>query len=345
MVSCDNAEGMTLSHQSAHELRRYFHQYVCQTSDEPMGLVVERAEGARIYTVDGDSYLDFMAGIAVNNIGHTHPRVVQAIVEQARKYLHAMVYGEYVLKPQVELAMKLSKLLPDPLEVVYFTNSGTEANEGALKVAKKFTRRSKLIAFTGSFHGDTHGSLSVTGREVYRNPFQPLLPNVTFVPFNDIRALEAIDERTAAVITEPIQGEGGVRIPDDNFLPALRQRCDETGALLIFDEVQTALGRTGKLFAMEHWGVVPDIVTLAKALGGGMPLGAFVGRRDVMRALSHDPPLCHVTTFGGHPVCCAAALASLDVILDGCLWERSAKVGNRIMQHLRELAQSMPIIR
>ncbi|MCS7254112.1 MAG: aspartate aminotransferase family protein [Armatimonadota bacterium] len=319
------------------ELRRLFLRHVCQTSSEPLGLVVERASGSFVYTVDGEAYLDFMSGIAVNNIGHTHPKVVSAIVEQAQKYLHVMVYGEYVLEPQVTLAKRLSELLPEPLDVVYFTNSGTEANEGALKVAKKFTRRSKLIAFDGSFHGDTHGSLSVTGRSVYREPFEPLLTNVTFLPFNDVDALGEIDEQTAAVIVEPIQGEGGIRIPSERFMRELRSRCDQVGALLIFDEVQTGFGRTGRMFALEHWGIVPDIITLAKALGGGMPIGAFVGRADVMGTLSQEPPLSHVTTFGGHPVCCAAALASLDVIIGERLWERANTVGEYIIGRLRKL--------
>jgi predicted acetylornithine/succinylornithine family transaminase len=326
------------------ELRELFFKHVCQTSKEPIGLVVERSKGSFVYTSDGKAYLDFMSGIAVNNIGHTNDEVVKAIVEQANKFLHVMVYGEFVLEPQVKLAKRLSELLPDPLNVVYFTNSGTEANEGALKVAKKFTGRKKLIAFEGSFHGDTHGSLSVTGRDVYRKPFEPLLPNVVFLPFDDVSRLKEIDEETAAVITEPIQGEGGVRIPSERFMRTLRERCNEVGALLIFDEVQTGFGRTGKMFAMEHWGVVPDIVTLAKALGGGMPLGAFVGREEVMETLSKEPPLCHVTTFGGHPVCCAAGLASINVIVRMRLWERAREVGNYIIDRLRSLKRNSKCI-
>lgn len=326
------------------ELKELFFKHVCQTSSEPIGLVVERAKGSFIYAIDGEAYLDFMSGVAVNNIGHTHPKVVSAIIEQAQKYLHVMVYGEYVLEPQVELAKRLSELLPEPLNVVYFTNSGTEANEGALKAAKKFTRKRKLVAFEGSFHGDTHGSLSVTGRNVYREPFEPLLPNVVFLPFNDIDALSQIDEQTAAVIVEPIQGEGGIRIPSEKFMKELRRRCDDVGALLIFDEVQTGFGRTGKMFAMEHWDIVPDIVTLAKALGGGMPIGAFVGRRDVMETLSKEPPLSHVTTFGGHPICCAAALASIDVIVTERLWERASSTGEYILNRLRRLKVSSSLI-
>lgn len=332
--------GMT----GSEELRQLFLRHVCQTSDEPIGLVVERARGSFVYTVDGEAYLDFMSGIAVCNIGHTHPKVVSAVIEQAQKYLHVMVYGEYVLEPQVMLAKRLSELLPEPLNVVYFTNSGTEANEGAIKVAKKFTRRRKLIAFEGSFHGDTHGSLSVTGRSVYREPFEPLLPDVVFLPFNDVDALREIDEKTAAVIVEPIQGEGGIRIPSERFVKELRNRCTQVGALLIFDEVQTGFGRTGKMFAMEHWDIVPDIVTLAKALGGGMPIGAFVGSADVMKTLSSEPPLSHVTTFGGHPVCCAAALASIDVIVGERLWERASAVGEYVLGRLRRLKEQSELI-
>ncbi len=321
------------------DLSRAFRAHVCQTSPEPMGLVVERARGASVYTRDGRRFIDFLAGIGVNNVGHAHPAVVRAVQEQAGRYLHAMVYGEYVLEPQVRLAELLASVTPRGLEVVYFTNSGTEANEGALKVAKKWTGRRKLVAFDRSYHGDTHGSLSVTGRSVYRDPFLPLLPGVELLPFGETGALERIDESVAAVITEPIQGEGGVRVPPEVWLPALRRRCTETGALLIFDEVQTGLGRTGKLWAGEHWGVQPDLLVLAKALGGGMPLGAFIGTREVMACLSRDPALSHVTTFGGHPVCCAAGLASLRVILDEELAPRAEARGSEIRRRLRALGE------
>ncbi len=323
-----------------HELTDPFKRHVCQTSDEPLGLVIESAQSATLRAADGREFIDFLAGIGVNNVGHAHPAVVEAIREQAGKYLHAMVYGEYVLEPQVRLAELLSQALPDPLSVVYFTNSGTEANEGALKLAKKYTGRSRLVAFQNSYHGDTQGSLSVTGREVYRNPFLPLLPEVEFLPFGEVGALERIGERVAGVITEPIQGEGGVRVPPAEWLPALRRRCSEVGALLIFDEVQTGMGRTGRFIAGEHWDVVPDVLVLAKALGGGMPLGAFVGAPDLMRCLSHDPPLAHVTTFGGHPVCCAAGLASLRVILEEDLPARAAATGERIRAALRSFGEA-----
>jgi acetylornithine/succinyldiaminopimelate/putrescine aminotransferase len=298
---------------------------------------VVEARAATLTTRDGRRYIDLMAGIGVNNVGHAHPAVVEAIAAQAERYLHAMVYGEYVIEPQVRLAARLAELAPAPLSVVYFTNSGTEAVEGALKLAKKATGRRGLVAFTGSYHGDTHGSLSVTGRDVYRDPFRPLLPGVRFLPFNEPAALSAIDATTAAVIVEPVQGEGGVRVPSDGFLPALRERCRDAGALLIFDEVQTGMGRTGRLFAGERWHVVPDVLVLAKALGGGMPLGAFLGAPELMACLSVDPPLSHVTTFGGHPVCCAAGLASLEVILGEQLPQRAERLGEEIRAALRDM--------
>jgi acetylornithine/succinyldiaminopimelate/putrescine aminotransferase len=318
-------------------LRDDFFRFVCQTSPEPLGIEVERAHGCVVVDKSGKEYLDLLAGIGVASLGHTHPAVVQAVKNQAERYLHAMVYGEYIQVPQVRLARRLAEVVPAPLSVTYFTNSGTEAVEGALKTARKYTGRSRFISFTGSFHGDTFGSLSVGGNPLYRAPFEPLLPTVTFLPFNDLDALVHIDETVAAVIIEPIQGEGGVRIPDREFLPALRQRCNAVGALLIFDEVITGFGRTGKLFACEHWQVAPDILVLAKALGGGMPLGAFISTPEIMATLSTDPPLAHVTTFGGHPVCCAAGLASLAVILQEKLPQRAQVKGEEFLQKLQSL--------
>ena len=314
-----------------------FRHFVCQTSPEPMGIEVERAHGCLVVDKNGKEYLDFLSGIGVASIGHTHPAVVHAVKEQAERYLHAMVYGEYVQEPQVRLARRLAEVAPPPLSVTYFTNSGTEAIEGALKTARKYTGRVGLVSFFGSFHGDTFGSLSVGGNPLYREPFEPLLPGVTFLPFNAKAALERIDDRVAAVIIEPIQGEGGVRIPDDDFLPALRRRCNEVGALLIFDEVITGLGRTGRMFASEHWNVTPDVLVLAKALGGGMPLGAFVSTPEIMATLSADPPLAHVTTFGGHPVCCAAGLASLNFMLETNLPRRAREKGEELIRKLRSL--------
>jgi len=312
-----------------------FKRFLAQTSDAPLGLEIERAEGSFLFTVDGRRIIDFISGIAVSSLGHGHPAIVEAIRRQVDRHLHVMVYGEFVLAPQVELAAMLAELLPEKLQVTYFTNSGTEAVEGALKLAKKFTGRSRLVAFERSYHGDTHGSLSVTGRRVYREPFEPLLPGVTFLPFDDVDSLGAIDDSVAAVIAEPIQGEGGIRVPSDVWMRALRDRTVETGTLLIFDEIQTGMGRTGTLFAFEQSGVAPDVLCLAKAFGGGMPLGAFVSSPEIMAVLKHDPPLSHVTTFGGHPVSCAAGAAALNTIVRDRLFERASVIEERIRGRLR----------
>ena len=321
-------------------LRDDFLRYVSQTSPAPMGVEVARSSGCVVTDTSGREYLDLLSGIGVTGIGHTHPAVVRAVQSQADQYLHAMVYGEYIQQPQVDLARRLAELTPGELSVTYFTNSGTEAVEGALKTARKYTGRSGFVSFVGSFHGDTFGSVSVGGNPVYRDPFEPLLPTTTFLPFNDRAALHTIDETVAAVIIEPIQGEGGVRIPDDDYLPALRQRCSEVGALLIFDEVITGFGRTGRLFAGEHWQVTPDILVVAKALGGGMPLGAFISTPQIMETLSHDPALAHVTTFGGHPVCCAAGLAALDVLLQDGLVQRAQDKGAEFRRRLEPLVET-----
>jgi acetylornithine/N-succinyldiaminopimelate aminotransferase len=318
-------------------LRDDFFRFVCQTSPDPLGIEVERALGCVVVDKNGREYLDLLSGIGVAALGHTHPAVATAIRDQAEHYLHAMVYGEYIQEPQVRLARRLAEVTPAPLSVTYFTNSGTEAVEGALKTARKYTGRARFVSFVGSFHGDTFGSLSVGGNPLYRTPFEPLLPTVTFLPFDDRDALRTIDETVAAVIIEPIQGEGGVRIPDDEFLSRLRHRCCGSGALLIFDEVITGFGRTGRLFACEHWNVTPDILVLGKALGGGMPLGAFVSTPQIMATLSTDPPLAHVTTFGGHPVCCAAGLASLEVILQENLPAQAWTKGHELVGKLRTL--------
>ena len=319
------------------DLHALFLRHVCQTSSAPLGLVVTRAAGSTVWDASGRAYLDLLAGMGVANVGHTHPEVVAAVRAQAERYLHVLVYGELALEPQVRLAARLAGLLPDPLDVVYFCSTGAEAIEGALKTARKLTRRPRFVAFDGGFHGDTFGALSVGGNPLYRRPFEPLLPEVTHLPFGDAGALAAIDERTAAVIVEPIQAEAGVRIPPDGFLPALRRRCDETGALLVLDEVVTGLGRTGRLLGADHWGVVPDILVLAKALGGGLPLGAFVGSRRIMATLADDPPLAHVTTFGGHPLSCAAGLAALEVLVRERLAERAAVLGATMLEQLGAL--------
>ncbi len=318
-------------------LRALFLRHMCQTSGAPLGLVVSRAAGSTIWDARGNPYLDLLAGMGVANVGHAHPAVVAAVHAQAERHLHVMVYGEFVQAAQTELAARLAALLPPPLSVVYFTSSGAEAIEGALKTARKRTGRRRLVAFEGGFHGDTLGALSIGGNPIYRTPFAPLLPDVAILPWDDPRALGAIDGDTAAVVVEPIQAEGGVRIPRPEFLPALRRRCEETGALLVLDEVVTGLGRTGRLFAFQHTGVVPDVLVLAKALGGGLPLGAFVASPEVMETLRDDPPLAHVTTFGGHPLSCAAGLAALDVLVGDHLPARAAALGRTLLESLRGL--------
>ncbi len=276
-----------------------------------------------------------ISGIAVSSLGHGHPAVLRAIHEQVDKHLHVMVYGEFVIEPQVRLATLLTSHLPSSLGVVYLTNSGTEANEGALKVARKYTGRTRMVAFQDSYHGDTMGALSVTGRSVYRQPFEPLIADVTFLPYDDISALSSIDASVACVIAEPIQGEGGVRVPSNAWVHELRRACTRAGALLIFDEIQTGFGRTGSLFAFQQLGVAPDVLTMAKSMGGGMPLGGFAASREIMAVLRRDPALNHVTTFGGHPVSCAAAAASLRVLIDEDLASRAKWIEQTIKQRLR----------
>lgn len=321
-------------------IERDFFRFVCQTSSEPLGLVVARAYGATILDASGREYLDLLAGMGVANVGHCNPEVVAAVQEQAERYLHVMVYGESVQEPPVALARRLAEIAPGDLSVTYFTNSGAEAVEGALKVARKFTRRARFIAFHGSYHGDTTGALALCGNARYRRPFEPLLDGVRFLPFDDVHGLRQIDESVAAVVVEPIQGEGGVRVPGDEFLPALRARCDAVGALLVFDEVITGLGRTGRWFACEHWNVCPDVLVLAKALGGGLPLGAFISRPEVMATLSHDPPFAHVTTFGGHPLSCAAGLAGLNYAAREGLPQRAGYLGDLWRERLSRLIGS-----
>lgn len=317
--------------------RRSFERHLAQTSDSPIGLEIARAEGCWLYGADGKRYLDFIAGIGVSALGHGHPAVLRAIEEQARRHLHVMVYGEYVIEAQAKYAERLAGLLPRGLSRVYFTNSGAEAIEGALKLARKHTGRAQFAAFDGAYHGDTMGALALMGNPAFRAPFEPLPGPVVHLPYGDETALGAIDGRIAAVVIEPVQAEGGVRIPSIDFMQALRERCDRAGALLIFDEVLTGFGRTGVMFAAEHFGVTPDIIVLAKALGGGLPLGAFCGRDALISELAHDPPLGHITTFGGHPLSCAAGLAAVDTIVDGNLAARASERGEYLMSRLAEL--------
>jgi len=319
------------------ELRDKFLRHLAQTSDSPLGLEIARAEGSWLYTNDGRKYLDLIAGIGVSALGHGNPEVLAAIEHQMRRHLHVMVYGEYVVEAQTRLADRLAALLPQPLDRVYFTNSGAEAIEGSLKAARKFTHRSGFVAFDGAYHGDTMGAMALAGNPAFRAPFGALPGPVRHIPYDEIASLDAIDDTIAAVVVEPVQAEGGVRIPSREFVAALRDRCDRTGALLIFDEVLTGFARTGKLFALEHFGVVPDLIVLAKALGGGLPLGAFAARDEIMNVLAHDPPLGHITTFGGHPLSCAAALASLEVIQKQQLWKRAQAIGDEFRKRIESL--------
>ncbi len=314
-----------------------FLAHLAQTSDSPLGLEIERADGCWLYTCDGRRYLDLIAGIGVSALGHGHPAVLAAINQQLRRHLHVMVYGEYVLESQATMAAALAHVLPPGLGRIYFTNSGAEAVEGALKTARKYTGREAFVAFDGAYHGDTMGALALAGNAEFRAPFGELPGPVLHLPYDDEAALVAIDERIAAVVVEPVQAEGGVRIPRRSFIEQLRRRCSQCGALLIFDEVLTGLGRTGRLFALEHFGVTPDIVILAKALGGGLPLGAFCGRDAVVAVLSRDPPLGHITTFGGHPLSCAAGGAALKTIVEQRLWERAGAMGALMLRQLAAL--------
>ncbi len=288
-----------------------------------MMLEIVRAEGIYMYGGDGKKYFDLISGVAVSNTGHGHPKVVKAVKEQVDLYMHLMVYGEFIQNPQVRYAERLTGLLPASLNSCYFVNSGSEAVEGGLKLAKRYTGRSKIISFKNSYHGSTHGALSIQGSEIYKNSFRPLLPDTLQIEFNNEKSLGSIDKKTACVIVEPVQGEAGIIFPENNFLSKVREKCDATGALLIFDEIQTGFGRLGNLFAIDHFGVVPDILLLAKALGGGMPLGVFISSSEIMNSLISNPVLGHITTFGGHPVCCAAGLAALNVIIDENLAENA----------------------
>lgn len=307
-----------------------------QTNPFPYLIDVDYAKGSYIYDKNGKAYLDMIAGVAVNNIGHNHPKVIAALKAQIDRHLHVMVYGEFIQDAQVEFAEKLTNVLPENLNCVYTVNSGTEANEAALKLAKRITGRQEIIACKGAYHGSTHGSLSVSANETKKAPFQPLLPGVKFIRHNISEDLDLISNQTAAVIIEPVQGDAGVRQASTEYLIELRNKCDETGTQLIFDEIQCGMGRTGKLFAFEHSGVSPDILTLGKALGGGMPIGAFVSSYDKMKLLSHDPILGHITTFGGHPAVCAAGAACIDVMKNEIDFEEVEEKGSYLENHLSQ---------
>ena len=320
-------------------LRKQFLQHVGQTSPAPMMIEVERAEGVFFYTPEGKPYYDLVSGVSVNNVGHSNPAVIEAVQRQVASYMHIMVYGEMVERPQVEFARRLAEALPKPLSSVYFLSSGAEAVEGALKLAKRYTHRTEMISMRRAYHGSTHGAMSMMGApegEEWKNAFRPLLPDTKAIRYNCEEDLSLITERTACVLCEPVQGEAGVRPPKEGYLQRLREHCSEVGALLIFDEIQTGMGRTGEMFAMTKYGVTPDIVCLAKAFGGGMPLGAFVSSGEIMQSLTHNPVLGHITTFGGHPVCCAAGLAAMKFLQENKVVEDVERKGAMYEELLKD---------
>jgi len=303
-------------------LKQNFLKYQAQTTQFSAAFEVEKAKGSYIYGKDGKAYLDFVAGVSANNLGHSHPKIVNAIKEQAEKYLHVMVYGEYAQEKPVELCKLLAEKTPNPLEVTYLVNSGAEAIDASLKLAKRFTGREEIISAKESYHGNTHGALSVSGNEIHKQAFRPLLPLIRFIEFNNVQELEKITRKTSAVILETIQGAAGFKLPINNYLSAVKKRCEEVGALLILDEIQPGFGRTGKLFAFEHYGIVPDILVMGKGMGGGVPIGAFMSSQEIMESLSHSPKLGHITTFGGNPLIAASALATLEGIYEEKLMDQ-----------------------
>lgn len=307
--------------------RQLFLNHVGQTSGEPVMLEIERAEGIYLYTPDGKRYIDLVSGVSVSSLGHGNRSVIEAVKSQVEKHMHLMVYGEFVQSPQTEYATWIANHLPENLNNVYFVNSGSEAIEGALKLAKRVTGRPGIVAFNKAYHGSTHGALSILGDKRFHSGYLPLLPGIAHVDFNDDSGLDAITSKTAAVVVEPIQAEAGIIEPTFGFLKKLRERCNSTGTMLVLDEIQTGFGRTGKLFAFEYYDFVPDIICFAKSFGGGMPLGAFVSDKETMRTLTSNPPLGHITTFGGHPVSCAAGMAAQKYIIERGLVQQAHSMG------------------
>ena len=317
-------------------LSKDFFTYQAQTTPFASGFEVERAEGSYIYGKDGRKYLDFVAGVSANTLGHSHPKIINAIKEQADKYLHTMVYGEYAQEKPVALCKLLAEATPEPLEVTYLVNSGAEGIDGALKLAKRYTGREEIISMKNAYHGNTHGALSVAGNEVHKREFRPLLPMINFIEFNNPEDFDKITEKTACVIAETIQGAAGFLVPAPDYFKKLKQRCEEVGALLILDEIQPGFGRTGKLFAFEHYGIVPDILVIGKGMGGGVPVGAFMASREIMQSLSHSPKLGHITTFGGNPLIAAACYATLKELLESNLMseiDRKEKLFRELLVH------------
>ncbi|MFD2200671.1 aspartate aminotransferase family protein [Shivajiella indica] len=316
--------------------RQLFLSHLAQTTDFPLMLEIEKAEGVYMYGPDGKSYIDLISGIGVSNVGHRHPKIIHAIQSQLEKYLHLMVYGEYIQSPQVQLAKALCETLPPSLNNVYLVNSGSEAVEGALKLAKRFTNRREIISCINAYHGSSHGSLSVGGNEIFKRAYRPLLPGIKNVVYGSFGQLDEITENTAAVIVETIQGEAGIRIASKEYFQALRKKCNETGTLLILDEIQAGFGRTGKFWAFEHFDIVPDILVCAKGMGGGMPIGAFIAGQEVMGVFKNNPLLGHITTFGGHPVSSAASLATIQIIQNEKLLEKvdeKAELFKKLLVH------------
>ncbi|NNK88144.1 MAG: aspartate aminotransferase family protein [Flavobacteriaceae bacterium] len=312
-----------------------FFKYQAQTTSHPLAMSISKAEGSYIYDSNGKAYLDFVAGVSANALGHRHPAVVSAIKDQLDRYMHVMVYGEYIQEPAVELSKKLAEILPDPLETTYLTNSGTEAMEGAMKLARRYTGRSEIIAAELAYHGNTMGALSIMGYEDRKRAFRPLIPDIRFIRFNEENDLKHITSETAAVVLETIQGGAGFILPENDYLKKVRQACDKAGALLILDEIQPGIGRTGRMFGFEHFDCIPDMVVMGKGLGGGLPIGAFSASNEMMSCLQSNPELGHITTFGGHPVIASAALATLNEIEDSRLMEAIEDKANLIRERLK----------
>lgn len=316
--------------------RQLFLQHIAQTSDAPLAVEIKNGQGVYLYDILGKKYLDLISGIGVSALGHCHPKIVEAIQEQATKYTHTMVYGEYIQSPQVQLAKTLTEVLPENLASVYFTNSGTEATEGAMKLAKRYTGRTEILSCIHSYHGSTQGALSLNGDEYFKSNYRPLLPDTRQIRYNNLEDIALITTKTAAIFLEPVQAEAGVIVPDKNYLQAVRKRCDETGTLLVFDEIQTGCGRTGNLFRFQTELVIPDILLVGKAFGGGLPLAAFISSNSIMQVLQHNPVLGHITTFGGNALCCASGLASLQEIIAQKLYfevEQKAQLFIELLQH------------
>tara|TARA_Y100000766_G_scaffold285412_1_gene308701 strand:+ start:9611 stop:10804 length:1194 start_codon:yes stop_codon:yes gene_type:complete len=318
--------------------RELFYSYLAQTSPEPMELDIEKAEGVHLIDRNGKKYVDLISGISVSNIGHCHPKVVKAIQEQSQKYMHLMVYGEYVQSPQNKLAEAICKELPEALNNIYFVNSGSEAIEGALKLAKRHTGRTEIISCKDAYHGSSHGALSIMGNEEFKNNFRPLLPHTRLIEYNDFNEVELITKNTAAIVIEAFQAEAGIVIPKKTYIKAIRDRCNEVGALMIVDEIQTGFGRTGTLFGFEHHQITPDIITIAKGMGGGMPIGAFISKKEIMKKLTHNPVLGHITTFGGNAVSCAASLACLKEIKESNLLNNVQNISSIFLNKLKHSA-------